>query len=91
MDAIKNTGHLCSVYCPVCGKVTDKISFNLLREAGKISASCPVCQSVTHLEYDGKTASVSHHDEAFDRVFTEMTAEDRKDLLDFIRGKKGAS
>ena len=62
METGKNTGRLCSVYCPSCRKVTDKVSFNLLREAGRVDASCPVCQSVTYLEYDGKKVSLSHYD-----------------------------
>ncbi|GHV60093.1 hypothetical protein AGMMS49587_00460 [Spirochaetia bacterium] len=62
MNISKNSGHLCSVYCPSCGKVTDKISFNLLREAGRVSAACPVCREITYLEYDGKTVSLYHHD-----------------------------
>jgi hypothetical protein len=62
MKTIKNTGHLCSIYCPSCGKVTDKVSFNLLREAGRVSATCPVCHEITYLEYDGKTVSLSHYD-----------------------------
>ena len=32
---VKNTGHLCSVYCPSRLKDTDKISFNLLRKQEK--------------------------------------------------------
>jgi hypothetical protein len=62
MKTIENTGHLCSIYCPSCGKVTDKVSFNLLREAGRVDATCPVCRSVTYLEYDGKKVSLSHYD-----------------------------
>jgi uncharacterized Zn finger protein (UPF0148 family) len=88
MSAIKNSGRLCSVYCPSCGKVTDKISFNLLRETGKVTAHCPVCQNITWLEYDGSTATVSHPDEALERILTNMTKEERKDFRDFISGKK---
>ena len=57
------TGRLCSVYCPSCRKVTDKISFNLLREARQVSVHCPVCGGITCLDYlDGKGAAVSHID-----------------------------
>jgi uncharacterized Zn finger protein len=59
----ENTGRLFSVYCPSCGKVTDKISFNLLREAGGVTAICPVCGEITLIDYDGKRATVSHPDE----------------------------
>ncbi|GHV79417.1 hypothetical protein AGMMS49944_12080 [Spirochaetia bacterium] len=62
METSKNSGHLCSIYCPSCGRVTDKVSFNLLREAKRVDAFCPVCQSVTYLEYDGKKVSLSHYD-----------------------------
>jgi hypothetical protein len=62
METTKNTGHLCSIYCPSCKKVTDKVSFNLLREAGRVSAACPVCREISYLEYDGKTVSLSHYD-----------------------------
>jgi uncharacterized Zn finger protein (UPF0148 family) len=72
--ALKNTGRLLSVYCPHCGRVTDKVSFNLLRETGKVKASCPVCQGVTVIEYDGKTASLWHVDEAHERIFRELAA-----------------
>jgi ribosomal protein S27E len=57
---VKNTGHLCSVYCPGCGRVTEKISFNLLREASKVKVICPDCCDTTIIEYDGKTATVFH-------------------------------
>jgi hypothetical protein len=57
----KNTGRLCSVYCPNCGKVTDKISFNLLREAARVTVRCR-CGGETYLEYDGKTVTVEHND-----------------------------
>jgi hypothetical protein len=67
MPTAENTGHLCSIYCPSCGKVTDKVSFNLLREAGRVDAVCPECQGITYLEYDGKKVSLSHYD-----VVTEM-------------------
>jgi endogenous inhibitor of DNA gyrase (YacG/DUF329 family) len=85
---VKNSGHLCSVYCPCCGKVTDKISFNLLREAGKVTVHCPVCQRATYLEYDGKRAAIYHQDDGFEQVVSEMTKEQRKDFKDFIEGKK---
>ncbi|GHV96352.1 hypothetical protein AGMMS50293_26720 [Spirochaetia bacterium] len=63
MKTAKNTGHLCSVYCPSCGKVTDKISFNLLREARRVNVSCPLCGEITRLDYlDGKGAAVFHID-----------------------------
>jgi hypothetical protein len=62
MQSTENTGHLCSIYCPSCGKVTDKVSFNLLREAGRVDAVCPVCLGITYLEYDGKKVSLSHLD-----------------------------
>jgi endogenous inhibitor of DNA gyrase (YacG/DUF329 family) len=83
-----NTGRLCSVYCPVCGKVTDKVSFNLLREAGRVAARCPVCQNDTRLDYVGQTATVTHLDAAFEGVFTEMSAEERKAFSGFVRGGK---
>jgi len=75
--AIKNSGHLCSVYCPNCGKVTDKISFNLLREAKKVDVTCHICGGLTTFEYDGKKATVWHYDEILERV-----------LEDYIRNKK---
>jgi hypothetical protein len=84
----KNTGHLLSVYCPVCRKVTDKISFNLLREAGKVTALCPQCQRVTYIEYNGKQAQIYHQDDAFERVYEEMTPEERKKFKEFIQKKK---
>ena len=54
-----NTGRLCSVYCPSCGRVTQRISFNLLREAAEVKVVCPVCFNHTLLEYDGKTVTVT--------------------------------
>jgi hypothetical protein len=57
---ISNTGRLCSIYCPGCCKVTDKISFNLLREAGTVEAVCPICGRITILEYSGKRVLLSH-------------------------------
>jgi cell division septum initiation protein DivIVA len=65
MKTIEHTGRLCSVYCPNCGKVTDKISFNLLREAAQDAARVTVrcqCGGETYLEYDGKTVTVEHND-----------------------------
>ncbi|GAB6391456.1 MAG: hypothetical protein MdMp014T_0829 [Treponematales bacterium] len=79
-----NTGRLCSIFCPVCGKVTDKISFNLLREAGNVKVACPVCQEDTFLKYDGKTVSVYHHDDAFERIWTSMTKEEKADFKKFL-------
>jgi phage FluMu protein Com len=55
---MKNTGRLCSVYCPSCGKVTQKVSFNLLREA-VVKVVCPVCLNHTTIEYDGKVATLT--------------------------------
>ena len=66
--AIRNSGHLCSVYCPSCGKVTDKISFNLLRDAGEVDVHCHSCGGVTPLEYKGKKVIVWHHDEVTERI-----------------------
>ncbi|WP_010256774.1 hypothetical protein [Treponema primitia] len=70
--AVENTDRLCSVYCPQCKKVTDKISFNLLREAGKVSVQCPVCENTTLLEYDGKQAAVWHRSQALDGVIAKV-------------------
>ena len=84
----RNTGHLLSIYCPVCRKVTDKISFNLLREARKVITDCPYCQRTTYIEYNGKYARLYHQDDAFERVIDEMTPAERKDFKDFIDGKK---
>ena len=83
----KNTGHLLSIYCPVCKKVTDKISFNLLREAGKVKALCPECQRITCIEYNGKYASLYHQDDCFERVIEEMSPAERKDFKAFAEGK----
>ena len=60
MTKKKNSGQLLSIYCPQCRRVTDKISFNLLREAGMVKAHCPLCRHVTHIAYDGKRATISH-------------------------------
>lgn len=43
----ENTGRLCSIYCTHCKKVTTKISFNLLREAGSAEVLCPNCREST--------------------------------------------
>jgi endogenous inhibitor of DNA gyrase (YacG/DUF329 family) len=85
---VENTGHLLSVYCPTCGKVTDKISFNLLREAGKVCSHCPLCQRRTYIEYDGKQATIYHQDDAVEEVIENMTPAQRKDFKDFVQGKK---
>jgi len=85
---VKNTGQLCSVYCPSCRKVTDRISFNLLREAGKVTVLCPLCQRATYLEYKGKGALLYHQDEGFERVIDDMTPAERRDFKKFIDGKK---
>ena len=84
----KNTGHLLSIYCPSCKKVTDNISFNLLREAGKVKALCPECQRATYIEYDGKYASLYHQDDGFERVIEEMSPAERQDFKAFVEGKK---
>ena len=59
MKQTVNTGRLCSVYCPSCGKVTQKVSFNLLREAASVKVICQVCLNYTLIEYDGKTATLT--------------------------------
>jgi lysyl-tRNA synthetase class I len=51
---IKNPDRLCSVYCPNCKEVTNKISFNLLEEAGNIEVRCD-CGLTTYIEYTGGT------------------------------------
>jgi NAD-dependent SIR2 family protein deacetylase len=84
----ENTGHLLSVYCPNCGKVTDKISFNLLREAGKVCALCPQCQRRTYIEYNGEQATLYHQDDAFEEVIENMTPAERKDFKAFVKGEK---
>jgi ADP-ribosylglycohydrolase/ribosomal protein S27E len=63
-----NSGHLCSVYCPECGKVTNKISFNLLREAGKVEVTCHHWCGRTILEYNGKKVSVRQYNEALEEM-----------------------
>jgi endogenous inhibitor of DNA gyrase (YacG/DUF329 family) len=77
MNEIENSGHLCSVYCPDCGKVTDKISFNLLRDAGRVTAYCPICQNITWLKYNGKMVSVSHPNKALEYV---LSKEEKKNF-----------
>jgi ribosomal protein S27E len=57
-DTLQNAGRLCSIYCPGCKRVTTKISFNILREAGTVEVYCPECGNNTHLEYDGKIAKI---------------------------------
>ena len=85
---VKNTGHLLSIYCPDCRKVTDKISFNLLREAGKVTANCPQCQRATYIEYNGKQAHIYHQDDDFLRVYDEMTPAEKKKFKAFVKGGK---
>jgi hypothetical protein len=90
MNTLENTGRLCSVYCPNCGKVTDKISFNLLREARRVTVRCS-CGGETYLEYDGKTVTVEHRDleaeaaiqriKAFDQWFDKLSPEERSSWL----------
>jgi len=69
---VENTGRLCSVYCPDCNKVTDKISFNLLREAGTVEATCPRCFGKTILEYNGKKVTLWHHSEELEEMARDM-------------------
>jgi hypothetical protein len=69
--SVENTGRLLSIYYPSCGKVTDKISFNLLREAGGVTAVCPVCGEIAMIDYDGKRATVwRRRDEAIDEFIS---------------------
>ena len=75
---IKNTGHLCSVYCPNCGKVTDRISFNLLREAGTVEVTCPSCFRITVLEYSGKKITLWHHSEELEEMARSMLKENKR-------------
>ena len=84
----KNTGHLLSIYCPQCKKVTDRISFNLLREAGKVRIFCPECHRATYIEYNGKYATLYHQDDNFERIWEDMSPAERKDFRNFIEGKK---
>jgi lysyl-tRNA synthetase class I len=90
MNTLENTGRLCSVYCPDCGKVTDKISFNLLREARRVTVRCR-CGCETYLEYDGETVTVEHNDlaaeieaaqqKAFHQWFDKLSKEERDSWL----------
>jgi len=75
--SIQNTGHLCSVYCPNCEKVTDKISFNLLREAKTVEVTCPTCCGITILEYNGKKAVIRHYSMELEELARQL-----------LRGKK---
>jgi ribosomal protein S27E len=84
MKGTGNTGRLLSVYCPECRKVTDKVSFNLLREAGKVSVRCYLCQRVTYIEYDGKMAYLYHQDDDFERVYGKMSPEGREEFKAFV-------
>jgi ribosomal protein S27E len=84
----KNTGHLLSVYCPECRRVTDKISFNLLREAGKVCVRCPQCEKATYIAYNGTMATLYHQDDEFEKIYAEMTSTERKDFKAFVHGKK---
>jgi Zn finger protein HypA/HybF involved in hydrogenase expression len=59
---IEKSDYLCSVYCPVCDKVTDRISFNLLKAAGRLTAFCPECENITFLTYNGKDVTIRHID-----------------------------
>ena len=68
---IENTGHLCSVYCPICGKVTDKISFNLLREAGVVDVICHKCFGKTVIEYSGRKVTLWHYNEDLEKYALE--------------------
>ena len=83
----KNTGRLLSIYCPECKKVTDKISFNLLRETGKVKTLCPNCQRATYIEYNGKYASLYHQDDGFENVWDKMTPAEQKEFKAFIEGR----
>jgi formylmethanofuran dehydrogenase subunit B len=90
MSTLENTGRLCSVYCPVCGKVTDKISFNLLREARRVTVRCS-CGGETYLAHNGETVTVAHNDpvaemeaarqEAFHRWFEKLSKEEQDSWL----------
>jgi lysyl-tRNA synthetase class I len=91
-NTLENTGRLCSVYCPNCGKVTDKISFNLLRETRRVTVRCRCgCGGETYLEYDGKTITVEHNDiaaeieadrqKAFHRWFENLSKEEQDSWL----------
>ena len=80
-SVIENTGRLCSVYCPNCGKVTDKISFNLLREAGTVEVSCHSCFRMTILEYNGKKVSLWHHSEELEEMARDMLKKRKADTI----------
>ena len=75
---IENTGRLCSVYCPSCRKTTDKVSFNLLREAGTVEVLCPNCFQRTVLEYNGKKVVVSHVSEKMEEIAGKMAKKSKK-------------
>jgi NAD-dependent SIR2 family protein deacetylase len=79
-NAIQNTGHLFSVYCPNCGKVTDKISFNLLREAGTVEVTCSSCCGITIFDYNGKKTSIWHYDAALEKMAREMVKEKKENF-----------
>jgi ribosomal protein S27E len=95
---IQNTGHLCSVYCPDCGKVTDKISFNLLREAGTVEVTCPSCCGITIFEYKGKKAAIRHYSEELEEITRKMLKEsqhtrftskvDKDEVFDIVNKKR---
>jgi Zn finger protein HypA/HybF involved in hydrogenase expression len=57
---IQNSGRLCSVWCPECRVVTEKVSFNLLREAGTVNVICPRCGGLTNIVYNGKSVRLSY-------------------------------
>jgi ribosomal protein S27E len=75
---VHNTGHLLSIYCPHCRKVTDKISFNLLREAGTVEAFCPDCWRKTIIEYNGKRALLYHSTEELEEMVKDMMKKQNK-------------
>jgi predicted RNA-binding Zn-ribbon protein involved in translation (DUF1610 family) len=79
-----NTGRLCSVWCPTCGRVTEKISFNLIREAKSVKVACPACGGLTFIDYKDKTPKQGAHVElsflpgrTVD-MLSDMAAENRK-------------
>jgi phage FluMu protein Com len=59
-NSVSNCGRLLSVYCPDCKAVTEKVSFNLLREAGTVNVVCPRCGGLTTITYNGKAAQLSY-------------------------------
>jgi phage FluMu protein Com len=65
----ENSGRLLSVWCPECKTVTEKVSFNLLREAGTVKIICPRCSGLTIITYDGKTAELSYLDTETMKIF----------------------